>query len=220
MSLLQWIFVSFYSNSTQTPRVDFTPVLSKLSSSFEQTKNLPGLQIILSRWDLTFFIWLKTLYLSLEAKLQITSGTKIPILSRIFPLYACLNPISCPISMPLLFQKSFSLDELYNQSTDFFPYSAIIPKSPNDHCSPAYSRKRFGVIIESYLFSWMLYVVRLSCQNRHFHILRSLLNMIFALLLFSAGHVDGAGKNKIKIKLNCIFKWIPTYGTEDFNRSW
>lgn len=38
--------------------------------------------------------------------------------------------------------------------------------------------------------------------------------MVFALLLYNAECVDGAGRHKIKIKLNCIFKWIPTPGTE------
>ena len=58
----------------------------------------------------------------------------------------------------------------------------------------------------------LLALVRFSCQQRHFPILRSLLNMIFALLLYNAECADGASRSKIKIKLHCIFKWIPSSG--------
>lgn len=57
-----------------------------------------------------------------------------------------------------------------------------------------------------------LALVRFSCQQRYFPILRSLLNMIFALLLYNAECADGASRSKIKIKLHCIFKWIPSSG--------
>ena len=58
----------------------------------------------------------------------------------------------------------------------------------------------------------LLALVRFSCQQRHFPMLRSLLNMIFALLLYNAGCADGASRSKIKRKLHCIFKWIPSSG--------